>query len=315
MNHGSLFSGIGGFNIPAELLGWETVFNCEIDEFCQRVLKYYWPNTMLYEDIRKTDFKRYRGAIDVLSGGPPCQPASVAGKRKGEADDRWLWPETIRAVREIAPAYCVFENPTGILTLENGRLFKGILASLEDEGYQTECFIIPACSTGAPHKRDRIWIIAKSMCERYGISQGETSSNKKRKSNGYTSQYDESEITSDTKKSKQKFTGNTWSGRDRLTNICAKKISADTNGNQRSQRRMYETKPEEAKRHACTFNAWNNQCTAWDNFPTQSPICGGNDGIPRELDSITFSKWRNEAIKAYGNAVVPQIVYEIFKAI
>jgi len=310
MNHGSLFTGIGGFNIASEEIGWETVFNCEIDKFCQRVLKYYWPNTIIYEDIKKTDFTRYRGTVDVLSGGPPCQPISVAGKRKGDKDDRWLWPDTIRAVREIKPAYCVFENPTGILSMEDGRLFTGILAALEDEGYEVECFIIPACSTGAPHKRDRVWIIAYS--------------NKRRNAQSKLQQSNLS--TRSIRNNKQITSDNTNSGikgvQQRKNGVFEIRTSPDT----RSQRLQGRKLNEASKQGGIKPGRENKgqprksvgkfcQGSNWIDFPTQSPIRCRDDGFSARLDNITFPKWRNESIKAYGNAIVPQIALELFKAI
>ena len=157
-SHGSLFSGIGGFDLAAEWVGWINVFQVENDKFCNKVLKKNFSNVKRYGDIK--EFKGQPGQCDIISGGVPCQPASIAGKRQGTKDDRWLWPEAIRIVREIKPAFAVFENPTGILSLENGRPFDWILTSLENEGYTVESFIIPACSIGAWHRRNRVWIIA-----------------------------------------------------------------------------------------------------------------------------------------------------------
>ncbi len=101
MTHGSLFSGIGGFDLAAEWMGWENVFHCEWNPFGQKVLKHYWPNAISYEDITKTDFTVHRGKIDIITGGFPCQPYSSAGKRKGKDDERHLWPSMLRAIREI----------------------------------------------------------------------------------------------------------------------------------------------------------------------------------------------------------------------
>src|ERR1051326_4992769 len=111
MRHGSLFSGIGGFDLAAEWMGWENVFQVEIDGFCSKVLKKNFPNVTRYSNIDEFDGKKYYGAIDILSGGPPCQPSSQAGKRKGEKDDRWKWPQTLRVLGEIRPRFALFENP------------------------------------------------------------------------------------------------------------------------------------------------------------------------------------------------------------
>lgn len=160
MTHGSLFSGIGGFDLAAEWAGWTNLFNCEIDTFCQRVLKYHFPDAEQYSDIRTTDFSVWRGEIDVLSGGFPCQPFSQAGKRKGTEDERHLWPEMLRAIREIQPRWVVGENVFGITNWDGGLVFEQVCADLENEGYEVQPFILPASSIGAPHKRERVWFIA-----------------------------------------------------------------------------------------------------------------------------------------------------------
>lgn len=157
MRHGSLFSGIGGFDLAAEWMGWENVFHCEISKFNQRILKYYWPNAISYDDIKKTDFTIHRGRIDIVTGGDPCQPHSVAGLGKGTADERFLWPQMFRAIREIQPAFIVNENVAGSVT--NGVLDLKI-DDLESEGYSCQAFDIPAEAVGALHQRERIWLVA-----------------------------------------------------------------------------------------------------------------------------------------------------------
>jgi DNA (cytosine-5)-methyltransferase 1 len=119
MTHGSLCSGIGGCDLAAKWCGWTNVFQCENNGFCQIVLKYYFKNTILHEDIKETDFTGYRGTIDVISGGFPCQPFSTAGTRKGTSDDRFLWPEMFRVIREVRPAWVVAENVCGLLSQED----------------------------------------------------------------------------------------------------------------------------------------------------------------------------------------------------
>ena len=162
MRHGSLFSGIGGFDLAAQWMGWENVFQVEWDSYCQKVLAKNFPNTKRYGDIKEFDGSEYRGLIDIITGGFPCQPFSVAGKQQGKDDSRHLWPEMLRVIREIQPTWVVGENVPGIITME----LANILASLEDAGYKTESFVIPACSTTAPHKRERVWILAYS--DRFG---------------------------------------------------------------------------------------------------------------------------------------------------
>lgn len=117
MNHASLFSGIGGAEVAASMMGWQNLFHCEIQEFPRKVLQYWFPNSESYEDITKTDFHQWQGKVDILTGGFPCQPFSVAGRRKGEDDHRYLWPQMLRAIREIKPTWVVGENVIGIKTM------------------------------------------------------------------------------------------------------------------------------------------------------------------------------------------------------
>jgi DNA-cytosine methyltransferase len=160
MKHGSLFSGIGGFDLASEWMGWENVFHCEWMEFPRKVLDYYWPNADSHIDICKTDFKKYEGTIDIISGGFPCQPFSLAGKRKGTDDERYLWGEMLRAIQEIKPKFVIAENVFGITNIDGGLVFEQVCLDLEAEGYEVQPFIIPAAAKNAPHRRDRCWFIA-----------------------------------------------------------------------------------------------------------------------------------------------------------
>lgn len=161
MKHGSLFSGIGGFDLASEWMGWENVFHCEIAEFPRKVLNYYWPNAKTHEDITKTDFNIYRGTIDILTGGFPCQDASIAGKKKGLQGQRTgLFYEMLRAIREIRPRYIVAENVANITKINNGHDFRIIINELARLGYNAEWRIIYASEVGAPHKRARLYLVA-----------------------------------------------------------------------------------------------------------------------------------------------------------
>lgn len=297
MTHGSLFSGIGGFDLAAEWMGWENVFHCEISEFPRKILKHHFPKSICYEDIKKTDFTKHRGEIDIISGGFPCQPYSNAGKRKGKEDDRHLWPEMLRVIREVQPRFVVGENVSGLLTWNNGMVFHEIIADLENEGYETQAFLIPACATNAPHRRDRIWFVANSNGTKQRNDIGENIRQ-------------EGEIR--------------WAKESNVFGeLRSDGITTDTDGKGLQRRphsygrKKYDKKrgTDESKIGAISENNNQHSISDFSNFPTQSPICGGDDGIPTELDGITFSKWRNESIKGYGNAVVPQVVYQIFKAI
>lgn len=160
MTHASLFSGIGGFDLAAEWAGWTNAFNCEIDPFCRKVLKYHFPNAEQYEDIRTTDFTVWKDRIDVLTGGFPCQPFSLAGKRRGTEDDRYLWPAMLDVIRTVRPRWVVGENVYGIVNWSEGMVFEQVCADLEAAGYEVQPYIIPACGVGAPHRRDRCWFVA-----------------------------------------------------------------------------------------------------------------------------------------------------------
>jgi DNA (cytosine-5)-methyltransferase 1 len=285
MTHGSLFSGIGGFDLAAEWAGWDNIFHCEWNPFGQRVLKHHFPKSISYEDITKTDFSIHRGSIDVISGGFPCQPYSVAGLRKGTADERHLFPEMLRVIKEVKPSWVVGENVRGLVGWNGGLVFDEVCADLESQGYEVQPILIPAASVNAPHKRDRIWFVAHSN-HKGERSQSEYIS----KENGEVSQ---------------------WNNNAEPSNTDSFNAS---NGNSE----VLEYKNE------CREDRWNNKeirikpfnsPRKWETFPTKSPICGGDDGIPRTLDSISFPKWRNESIKAYGNAIVPQVAYQLFKTI
>lgn len=156
MNHASLFSGIGGFDLAADWMGWKNIFQVEIDEYCQKILTRHFPKVERYGDIKTFDGRKYHAAVDIISGGFPCQPYSLAGKRKKEEDPRALWPEMFRVIREIQPTWIVAENVPGI----QGVSLRNILTSLEGEGYKSQVFNIPNASNGTWDRRYRIWIIA-----------------------------------------------------------------------------------------------------------------------------------------------------------
>lgn len=166
MTHASTFSGIGGFDLAATWKGWQNIFQVENDESCQKVLSKNFPEVQRFGDIRLFDGSNFAGKIDVLSGGFPCQPFSNAGKRRGVNDNRYLWPEMLRVIAEVQPAFFVGENVSGITTLENGRTIGRICADLESIGYKTECYLIPACAVEAWHIRERCYILAHAYSKR-----------------------------------------------------------------------------------------------------------------------------------------------------
>lgn len=159
----SLFGGIGGFDIAGEVSGWQTVAFVEWEKFPTMVSKKHFPKAEFYGDIDKFEAKKYAGSIDVVFGGFPCQPFSVAGNQIGTEDPRYKWPSMLRVIREVGPRWVVAENVPGLLSWNDGMVLDTVLSDLEAEGYETlSPLVLPACATNAPHRRDRVWIVAYS---------------------------------------------------------------------------------------------------------------------------------------------------------
>ena len=340
MRHASLFSGIGGPEVAAAMLGWENVFHCEINEFGRKVLEYWFPESDSYEDITKTDFTKYRGTIDILTGGFPCQPFSYAGRRGGQQDQRYLWPEMLRVINEVRPTWVIGENVAGITTMvescevtdlgsevtlfEEGDgihrysaeftfTIERICKDLESIRYSVQPMLIPACGVGAPHRRDRVFFIAHN-------DNASDSFHKRslRKSS-----------TNATKEGKERISERNevqWSNES--TDVRSQMQSAFDTIGQRwneecddnkiiSQSSKEECRKKQPSGTIGTFGEGLHDTKRWQCFPTQSAFCRGNDGIPFDVDSLSipYSKWRSETIKAYGNAIVPQVMYRIFEAI
>lgn len=424
--HLGLFEGIGGFSLAARWMSWETVAWCEWDKNCQRVLKYHFPNAIPHDDITKTDFTRYAGQIDILTGGFPCQPFSTAGKRLGSADDRHLWPETLRAIKEISPGVCVFENVFGLTSIleqacetdveikavqlfsqgdnsqEVGerirevkqRTISIIINDLQEAGYnlpetstgEPVVLCVPACAVDAPHRRDRVWFVAysnkgrnkESKLQHTGVYTGSGWHNEQITQNPDEIRRDSEQPESQPgERQKWQFgAGNDVWVSDaanaketrgetlRIRNEAAQSVNgvfgcngpasnaskkqlkdgakinrgwpdeaengtglydrasrlgdnwpaSNANKIERPERWMHPDRPGEAERHTGTRDSRDSWPT-WQHFPTQSPVCSRNDGVPGGLDGITFSKWREFSIGAYGNAIVPQVAYQIFKAV
>jgi DNA (cytosine-5)-methyltransferase 1 len=334
LTHASLETGFGGFDLAAEQEGYENVFQCEIDPFCQTILKYHFPNADQYGDIRKFNATKYHGKINVLTAGFPCQPFSVAGTQKGVDDERFIWPENFRIIRQCKPDWLILENvagifgvsePTSIAQVENEatflfhqekeqetiheRVIKRIIDDLHQAGYilPTDTkgtpiiFVIPACAVNAPHRRDRMFIVANANNDRKGKARNSTNTNQIG-CNGWSSTFRRERDD----KSRCRIFG-------KPKRLCKCPITPNTN-------RRFSKQPK--RKIQTRWQAFINgrewitpNTTSWKNFPTEPPLCGGDDGLPSELDNITFPKWRAESIKGYGNAVVVPLVRVLLKTI
>jgi len=295
MTHASLFSGIGGFDLAAHWMGWDNTFHCEWNPFGQKVLKHHFPNSISYNDITKTDFTVHEGRIDILTGGFPCQPYSSAGKRLGKADERHLFPEMLRAIKEIKPKWIIGENVRGLVSWGGGMVFNEVCDDLEGEGYEVQPFLIPAASVNAPHQRQRIWFVAYFKDKARDVA------------NSISIRLEHGKEGGNIYNSKGKTQGK--------GSVFTKSFKA--NGNNGYVTNTNNKGCEWNREQSITKGqiSFSSRFGGWDNFPTQPALCRRDDGLPKELDNITFSKWRKESIKAYGNAIVPQVAYEIFKAI
>lgn len=279
MRHGSLFSGIGGFDLASEWMGWENIFQVEWDKYCQKVLEKNFPKVNRYGDIKK--FKGIEGSVDIISGGFPCQPFSQAGKRKGTEDDRYLWPEMLRVIREVKPTFVVGENVAGLLSMEEGKTLEIILDDLENEGYEIESFIIPAASIGAWHRRERIWICGYSNSDTNRETVGAGLREKEKKEAGI------GQVNS--------ASGNPG----RTTNRFEIRKNASNTNRQRSQGyRGFK----ECKEKWASWSGSEALQEIWEFEPSVGRVASR---IPRRVDRL----------KGLGNAIVPQVAYEIFKAI
>ena len=384
MTHASLCTGIGACELAATWMGWENLFSCEIDEFCNKVLKHHYPKATHYGNIFEQDFREWRGRVDVLTAGFPCQPFSIAGARNGAEDDRYLWPEVLRVINEVRPTWFVGENVGGIITMvlpgeetkvgsytdvcgENYTFYEKrqrfvieqIRIDLASIGYSVQPVVIPACAVGAPHRRDRVWFLARRddvtdtdgaglqetgtqqratgvagdglqrdvanpHGDRFGIrenKQGNITGSQGASNNcacgkdGVIANPSESGFQERVNRGEWEDQEEDGTGvDDRFERSSGKQSSSDSNGKRLQGSTFFreykkERTESENKRVDGCF------CPDWKEFPTQSPVCGRDDGISTGLSGITFSRWRQESIKALGNSMVPPLVYEFFLAI
>lgn len=329
ITHYDLFAGIGGFSLALEEVFYKAKINhifCEWEHFPSAVLKKHWPNGIFYGDIadlvadtERTGLhkpEKSRGSqegeterrlpqherlditsagirgearsdknetLTILTGGFPCQPFSHAGRRKGTADDRYQWPNMFRVIQNVKPDWVIAENVRGLVTWNDGMVLEQVCVDLESEGYEVQPFIIPACAVNAPHRRDRVWIIAHCA-------------------NSRTKGLQKQEISPDdpTNTSSERLRG--WS----LRGCQDREWQMDEDERQRAEVR--------GQNQGRSRRDWNQD---WREVAASTCNARMDDGLPREVDGVSYSfaKWRNESIKAYGNAIVPQVAMEIFRAI
>ena len=311
MIHIGLFEGIGGFSFAAKLAGWETLATCEINPFGQHILKHYWPGayhhgdikTLTYDTINAELSSRYgtdwRKEPVIITGGFPCQPYSLAGKRLGKEDDRHLWPEMLRVIREISPEWVVGENVFGLVNWDGGLVFDEVQSDLEAAGYEVQPFILPACGVNAPHKRERVWFVAHSTRNGSNRTSNGASEPAKRQDGNTIKQSEKcSEIRSFANANHHGPHGS----QDRQGNSQGHDNSAprtdtafkpprcggeavDSNANHKGL---------EGGERRCPHGEWNGEeapgsvaeCAkipAWDQWPTQSPVRERNDGISNRM--------------------------------
>lgn len=303
LSHGSLFSGIGGFDLAAQWMGWNNIFQVEKDDWCRKVLSKNFPKTERFADIKDFTGHEYTNRIDVISGGFPCQPFSVAGQRKGKDDDRYLWEEMLRVIATIKPAYVVGENVTGII----GLALDTVLSDLEAQDYTTETFIIPACSKNAWHRRDRVWIVAyansigrqdeqkengKSVCNGEWNNSIEEQGREQQQCGTGKSSY----VFPDTESIRRQQPRNTWqrwTGFEDGYSYDGRIVSNTDNTGCEEQRQPITNGTE---LFAPKYSSW------WEAEPGVGRVV---DGLPGRVDRL----------KGLGNAIVPQVAYEIFSAI
>lgn len=399
MTHASLCTGIGACELAATWMGWENLFSCEIDEFCNKVLKHHYPKATHYGNIFEQDFREWRGRVDVLTAGFPCQVYSLAGKRLGDKDDRYLWPQVLRVIEEIRPTWFVGENVAGILSMvltgeevkvgsytdicgesytmhETRQVYavEQIKRDLASIGYSVKPVVIPACAVGAPHRRDRVWFLARrdDVTDTDGnghSSRGESKESKECRCGNISQQekrgnstewvdglFRFSRFTPDTDGAGLQETGT----QQRATGVAGDGLQRDVANPNGYRFRIRENKQKhitecqgETNDRSCRKDGitshyqrirsdevhedlqpeqsdgtivdcisgerYDRRCIKipdWQNFPATEPaIRRGDDGDALGLSGITFSRWRQESIKALGNSMVAPLVYEIFLAI
>lgn len=316
-----LFAGIGGFSLAAHWAGWETAAFVEWDKFCQKVLTKNFLDVPIYGDIKDFHYEQEKeriGPVDLICGGFPCQPFSHAGKRNGTADDRYLWPEMLRVIREVKPSWVVGENVAGLLSMDGGAVFESVCTSLEDEGYTVEAFVIPAIAVGAPHRRDRIWIVAhagssnargiagglQSQNDREGVQQGQRMDQPcgADSVHGFTADAGSKSIVQGDN-GREEYESDNGAEVRNIIAASGGAVITDPDSGGRDERQGRAKWKALYGREGDRGDQWREH---W--YEAATRICGIHDGVSRGLD-------RSKRLKALGNAIVPQVAYEIFRAI
>lgn len=291
MTHLDLFSGIGGFKLAAQWAGYETVGFSEICPYASKILKQHWPHIKNYGDVKNIKGSEI-GEIDLITGGFPCQPFSVAGKKLGDSDARHLWPELARILSELRPRFALFENVPGLLSISGGRVFNGILSDLSSIGYDCIWNLVPACAVGANHQRDRIWIVA--------VSSGKRCDNRGNHREARSVLHHEKRNASESESE--------WEGRERRFSEVGEDVADSTNSRLEgvhpweicSTEDVRDSQCQRLERSGSGRPAWNTNW--WSVEPDLGRVA---HGIPNRMDRL----------KCLGNAIVPQVAYQILKAI
>lgn len=329
MRHGSLFSGIDGFSLAADWMNWQNIFQVEIDNYCQKLLNKNFPNVTKYKDIKEFDGTQYRGTVDILTGGFPCQGFSVAGKQRGKSDTRYLWPQMLRVVREIQSPWIVGENVPGIIKLA----LEDICLALEGENYAVQPFIIPSASIGAWDKRERVWIIAHlNKCTNNKntgrIFESEKNKELETQRNEVHKCCISPKFNPDIESTISEQSGKTRTGRNRCTNGNIKNSDINKFNSNNAGHNSGAISQQQATK--VQFN--NNTISQGLQGHSRNDLSGREKEQERQAGQANWLRdWievaselcrsdarvshRMERIKALGNSVNPYIVYELFKAI